>query len=691
MVGIIVYENLLNFLKEASSEDPPRMYTLPPKPENQELCGLHIPSPLSSEVREVLHRYLCAFTEIMRMDAVTALVHSQKSYRDLLPLADELGLQHTVEIDVALQQDEKRITELLQNISNSSSNSANAKTAVLRLKGDEAQAFLDVIDKVLKRENISGRVQRLMFKLSQSSDRFPNSLFISGISQCDRFYRERGGFGEIYRASYKGLFVALKRPSVSLTAEVEEQRKAHLRFCQEVLTWQQLRHDFIVPLLGIDRETFSPYLAMISPWMEQGTILNYLKKNGIDSVDRLLSDVAQGLMYLHSMKVVHGDLRGANILITDDFHACLTDFGLAAFSDAVETGNPSTSNRAGSLQWMAPELIDPKRFGHERFVRTTASDIYSLACVCLELYTGKPPFSGLSEGFVLLQIVSGQRPARPDGLISDILWEYIAKLWAEDAQVRPTATSIVKFLMDPCSDEQLADPPVIPDPPLSAADHSIGETLAVGIGKGSSAGTIISTSSYASTNSEFWVQNFPRRFFILKSPNEHELDMSVQTGTWATQNHNERILFQAYRTSQDVFLIFSVNKSNEFYGYARMEGPITRNEPLAHLPPLAEIPTACVPDEEFQKMSIKDLPAVPQNDDDPQPLPLLEAGDLQQGKVFRVSWCSTARVPFLRTRNIRNPWNHNREVKQSRDGTELEPGAGTMFLGLWQSLKTTVV
>ena len=50
---------------------------------------------------------------------------------------------------------------------------------------------------------------------------------------------------------------------------------------------------------------------------------------------------------------------------------------------------------------------------------------------------------------------------------------------------------------------------------------------------------------------------------------QFDLDLSVEKGLWATQRHNEGILDQAYRTSKDVYLIFGVNKSGEFYGYAR--------------------------------------------------------------------------------------------------------------------------
>jgi len=95
--------------------------------------------------------------------------------------------------------------------------------------------------------------------------------------------------------------------------------------------------------------------------------------------------------------------------------------------------------------------------------------------------------------------------------------------------------------------------------------------------------------SVASTNSDFLIRFFPQRYFILKSLTQvkypvpprrdhfkftrcwqDDLDLSVQKNVWATQHHNEEVLNQAYRTSKDVFLIFSVNKSGEFYGYARL-------------------------------------------------------------------------------------------------------------------------
>ncbi|KAJ6588778.1 kinase-like domain-containing protein, partial [Mycena capillaripes] len=198
----------------------------------------------------------------------------------------------------------------------------------------------------------------------------PSSLYITGISRRSRHAIFGGGFGDIYQASYAGKTVALKLLQ-TIDRDVE-QRRIRLQFCREALVWQHLQHPFILPFIGMDRETFpSGSLCMVSPWMENGTVLRYLSDHGRANVDKLL----------HSQNIVHGDLRGVNILITSEWNACLADFGLTSLSDATTVIH--TSHRAGSICWMAPELIDPGYFG-QKFLRTPATDVYAFGCVCLE-------------------------------------------------------------------------------------------------------------------------------------------------------------------------------------------------------------------------------------------------------------------------------------------------------------------
>ncbi|KAJ7468639.1 kinase-like domain-containing protein [Mycena latifolia] len=229
-----------------------------------------------------------------------------------------------------------------------------------------------------------------------------------------------------------------------------DSQRSRLQFCREALVWQTLQHKYVLPLIGIDRESFLSSFCLVSPWMKHGTVLKYLSEHGREDVDKLLLQVAEGLEYLHSMNVVHGDLRGTNILVSDDWHVFLADFGLATIADTASTTSgvlTSTSHHAGSARWLAPELIQPTSFGCDKFQRTPASDVYAFACVCLELHTGRPPFFGVSPDVAaLLKVIAGERPARPDAFMSDGLWGLVAAAWAQNFRSRPNIKAIIRHM-----------------------------------------------------------------------------------------------------------------------------------------------------------------------------------------------------------------------------------------------------
>ncbi|KAJ7142511.1 kinase-like domain-containing protein [Mycena epipterygia] len=278
----------------------------------------------------------------------------------------------------------------------------------------------------------------------EAHEQLPSSLFIRGVNDHDEHPTFGGGFGDVYRASYQGQIVALKRIR-TFTADSTSHHN-RLQFCKEALVWQGLRHRFILPLIGIDRETFSPSFCMVSPWMKYGTVLKYLRDRGRGNVDRLLLEIAQGLEYLHSLNIVHGDLRGSNILVSDEGNACLSDFGLATtISDADSTTGlfTSSSNHGGSLRWFAPELIQPKSFGCERFSRTPASDVYAYGCVCLELYTGSPPFAHVTPDVAaMFRVIAGDRPEQPTTMSAPV-WELVTATWAPNSRSRPNIHDLV--------------------------------------------------------------------------------------------------------------------------------------------------------------------------------------------------------------------------------------------------------
>lgn len=74
-----------------------------------------------------------------------------------------------------------------------------------------------------------------------------------------------------------------------------------------------------------------------------------------------------------------------NVLVGDDGHALLSDFGLTGITDLAGSDLVTNTQESGGKKYMAPELHDPERFGVPHFRRTAASDIYSYGSLCLEV------------------------------------------------------------------------------------------------------------------------------------------------------------------------------------------------------------------------------------------------------------------------------------------------------------------
>ncbi|KAJ7770552.1 kinase-like domain-containing protein [Mycena metata] len=369
-------------------------------------------------------------------DVVGVVVNSLQCRRTLLELAAEFGLREDPNLRHSLRADEAELVSHVVKILDSKAQ----ETVVLSLVGNAAQSFIDVVQDILDRGSVLERTQgkkarRIIRKLSEACDKLPSALFVTGVSGCPTHPTFGGGFGDVYCASHGGKAVALK--VMRHFSESAESRNIRLNICREALVWRGLHHPHILPFIGIDRDTF-PSLAIVSPWMEQGTVLNHLDRHGRADVDKLLFQIAQGIGYLHSRNIVHGDLRGANILVNDNWTACLADFGLSNFTDPISTA--SSTKRAGSLYWMAPELLDPNRYGR-KFVRTPATDVYAFGCVCVELYTGRPPLSDLPGPAVIFPILNGERAPRPMGppTMSDTLWQNVTNYWAADPEARPSS------------------------------------------------------------------------------------------------------------------------------------------------------------------------------------------------------------------------------------------------------------
>ncbi|CAE6404284.1 unnamed protein product [Rhizoctonia solani] len=186
-----------------------------------------------------------------------------------------------------------------------------------------------------------------------------------------------GGFGDIWVGRlYNGAKVAIK---AWRTDALENCRyKTLKRAARELFYWSRMEHRNIHQLMGVI--VFKDqYLGMVSEWMENGHLHNYLKKHPDADRYRLCLDVASGLEYMHSRSTVHGDLKAMNVLVSSDGIARLSDFDFSVMSQAGSLLFTESSNsRSGSIRWVAPEMLAedvPKR--------TKQSDIYALGMTML--------------------------------------------------------------------------------------------------------------------------------------------------------------------------------------------------------------------------------------------------------------------------------------------------------------------
>lgn len=323
----------------------------------------------------------------------------------------------------------------------------------LELRGQVAQLAIDAIQQIIDRR-MHSREHKATFvtallRLSLKSSLYPSCLVLTDIER-EPFPCASGSFGDVYKGSLQGHPVCLKMVRVYKKSQIDYALKA---FSREALVWRQTNHPNVLSFYGVYQlDEMYRRICLISPWMENGNIREYLLAKPQTNRPALARDVLRGLRYLHERSIVHGDLKGANILIAPGGRACLSDFGFSCISDPnilQWTSLESSVSAGGTVRWKAPELIDPEKDG----TPTKESDIYAFGCVCYEIFTGVVPFhEAIHDYKVIVLIMQGKTPSKPqndsDSFIhfglTEVVWAAMEECWNPNPRERPTARSIAR-------------------------------------------------------------------------------------------------------------------------------------------------------------------------------------------------------------------------------------------------------
>ena len=185
--------------------------------------------------------------------------------------------------------------------------------------------------------------------------------------------------------------VALKLPR----AELEHRPVLRRMFENEVMITLRLEHPRVVRAVEGHPTGRDAFLAL--EVCGGGTLDQLLLERGrlpLNEAVRLVEDVAEGLAYTHNHKVLHRDVKPANVFVDDEGRAKLGDFGTGVF--VAEDKN----ERVGTAFYMAPEIF-------EGGAATARSDVYSLGVLAYEVLTGERPFAGDSVDALMHAHMSG--------------------------------------------------------------------------------------------------------------------------------------------------------------------------------------------------------------------------------------------------------------------------------------------
>ncbi|KIM61225.1 hypothetical protein SCLCIDRAFT_26027 [Scleroderma citrinum Foug A] len=210
-------------------------------------------------------------------------------------------------------------------------------------------------------------------KLSQQASSY--TVVLNGRVSRDITRRPlTGDSADVYEGTLipDGTKVAVK----TIHADPPSSQESIKHVLREVRTWSKLRHENIQPLLGITTD-FGLTVSMVSSWRKKGNAFDYVQDDSVDPRP-LLVGIAKGLHYLHgheSGAICHGDLRGCNVLISDDGQALLTDFGFSSLVLSSFT-LPVGTHSMVSINWTAPESL-------EDFKPTVEGDIWAYGMTAL--------------------------------------------------------------------------------------------------------------------------------------------------------------------------------------------------------------------------------------------------------------------------------------------------------------------
>ncbi|KXN89008.1 Ribosomal protein S6 kinase alpha-5 [Leucoagaricus sp. SymC.cos] len=331
----------------------------------------------------------------------------------------------------------------------------NIAEIVAGLKPDDIRPVVDFLDQTLK-DHLSisderNRVLALLSRITSATHVFPQRYELKSVKYRPEPIAE-GGFGSVHQGVNTSMCVKVMK---------RLEPDALTPWVKELILWAHSSHPNVLPFYGVfvHGARDSPQTCLVSPFMKNGNLHDYAPSLPQKSRLPLISDVVHGLHYLHELGIVHGDLKGQNVLISDEGHCLITDFGASHITTATAA---SGSLSATTLRFSAPEMILGNKKPSKEF------DIWSVGCLFYEVLSRKAPYHEYKSEVQIMAALSRKEPPTRPGTtddmeekddwdddfdqdwdtIDDQAWSLVMKCCNPEPENRPNMTTVKELVVD---------------------------------------------------------------------------------------------------------------------------------------------------------------------------------------------------------------------------------------------------
>jgi len=211
---------------------------------------------------------------------------------------------------------------------------------------------------------------------------------------------------------------------------------------REMEVIKRLDHENVVKLKAVFE--FESRVFIFMELADNGDLLSYIKKNGAQpnaNAKQLFKDICSGIAYIHSMDIVHRDLKCENLLMTRDNRVKIADFGFARFCTDQESGRRVLSRTyCGSAAYAAPEILRGQPYNPKMY------DVWSMGCVLFIIVCSSMPFDD-SNVKKMLKAQTEKKihfPSRVRGQISHLCQALLLRMLEVDVTKRATVDQCLR-------------------------------------------------------------------------------------------------------------------------------------------------------------------------------------------------------------------------------------------------------